>query len=119
MSETADIVLFETDSRGVATVTLNRPQVHNAFNDAVIARLSAIWTELAGRGDVRVVVLTGAGKRFSAGGDLDWMRKAGQATPEPTRLSTLTPARLLKGLYDLPQATLALEIGHASGKESG
>src|SRR3546814_3965826 len=82
MSETADIVLFETDSRGVATVTLNRPQVHNAFNDAVIARLSAIWTELAGRGDVRVVVLKGAGKSFSAGGDLDWMRKAGQATPE-------------------------------------
>src|SRR3546814_7296605 len=88
MSETADIFLFETDSRGVATVTLNRPQVHNAFNDAVIARLSAIWSELASRSDIRVVVLKGSGKSFSAGGDLDWMRKAGQATPEENRLST-------------------------------
>ncbi|MFC3678224.1 enoyl-CoA hydratase-related protein [Ferrovibrio xuzhouensis] len=111
MSETADVVLFETDSRGVATVTLNRPQVHNAFNDEVIARLAAIWSDLASRSDIRVVVLKGSGKSFSAGGDLDWMRKAGKATPEQNRLSTLTLARMLKGLNDLPQATLALVHG--------
>ena len=119
MSETADIVLFETDSRGVATVTLNRPQVHNAFNDAVIERLAAIWSELAARSDIRVVVLKGAGKSFSAGGDLDWMRKAGQATPEQNRVSTLTLARMLKGLNDLPQATLALVHGNCMAGGTG
>ena len=119
MSETADIVLFETDSRGVATVTLNRPQVHNAFNDDVIVRLAGIWTELAGRTDIRIVVLKGAGKSFSAGGDLDWMRKAGKATAEENRRSTLTLARMLKGLNDLPQATLALVHGNCMAGGTG
>lgn len=119
MSEKTDIVLFETDSRGVATVTLNRPQVHNAFNDEVIARLAGIWAELAGRGDIRVVVLKGAGKSFSAGGDLDWMRKSGQATPEQNRASTLQMARMLKGLNDLPQATLALVHGNCMAGGTG
>ncbi|MEK9969116.1 MAG: enoyl-CoA hydratase-related protein, partial [Ferrovibrio sp.] len=101
---TDQIVLLDIDARGVATVTLNRPQVHNAFNDDVIATLTKIWDKLAGRADVRVVVMKGAGKSFSAGGDLDWMRKAGQATPEQNRASTMNMARMLKKLNDLPQA---------------
>lgn len=62
MSEMQELVLLEIDIRGVATVTLNRPHIHNAFNDDVVRRLGAIWADLAGRGDVRVVVLRGAGK---------------------------------------------------------
>lgn len=119
MSESADIVLFEADARGVATVTLNRPQIHNAFNDDVVRRLSGIWTELAGRKDIRVVVLKGAGKSFSAGGDLDWMRKSGQASPEQNRASTMNMARMLKGLNDLPQATLALVHGNCMAGGTG
>jgi len=119
MSASADIVLFETDSRGVATVTLNRPQIHNAFNDDVVQKLSAIWTDLAGRADIRVVVLKGAGKSFSAGGDLDWMRRSGQATPEQNRASTLNMARMLKGLNDLPQATVALVHGNCMAGGTG
>lgn len=116
---TDQIVLLEIDGRGVATVTLNRPQIHNAFNDDVINTLSRIWDDLAGRTDVRVVVLRGAGKSFSAGGDLDWMRKSGQATPEQNRASTMNMARMLKKLNDLPQATLALVHGNCMAGGTG
>ncbi|WP_341704094.1 enoyl-CoA hydratase-related protein [Ferrovibrio sp.] len=119
MTDGSDIVLFETDSRGVATVTLNRPQIHNAFNDDVVQRLAAIWSDLAARTDIRVVVLKGAGKSFSAGGDLDWMRKSGQATAEQNRASTMNMARMLKGLNDLPQATLALVHGNCMAGGTG
>lgn len=119
MSETQELVLLEIDPRGVATVTLNRPHIHNAFNDDVVQRLGAIWADLASRKDVRVVVLRGAGKSFSAGGDLDWMRKSGQATPEQNRASTLNMARMLKQLNDLPQAVLALVQGNCMAGGTG
>lgn len=119
MTDPLDIVLFECDARSVATVTLNRPQIHNAFNDDVVQRLSGIWTDLASRKDVRVVMLKGAGKSFSAGGDLDWMRKSGQASPEQNRASTMNMARMLKGLNDLPQATLALVHGNCMAGGTG
>lgn len=114
-----EIVLLDIDGRGVATVTLNRPQVHNAFNDDVILALSRIWNDLAARSDVRVVVLRGNGKSFSAGGDLDWMRKSGQATPEQNRASTMNMARMLKKLNDLPQAVLALVHGNCMAGGTG
>lgn len=119
MSETQELVLLEIDPRGVATVTLNRPHIHNAFNDDVVQRLGAIWADLASRKDVRVVVLRGAGKSFSAGGDLDWMRRSGQATPEQNRASTLNMARMLKNLNDLPQAVLALVQGNCMAGGTG
>lgn len=119
MSESQEVVLLETDRRGVATVTLNRPQIHNAFNDEVVQRLLAIWDQLAGQSDIRVVVIRGAGKSFSAGGDLDWMRKSGQATPEQNRASTMNMARMLKRLHDLPQATLALVQGNCMAGGTG
>lgn len=113
------IVLLDIDPRGVATVTLNRPQIHNAFNDDVILTLTRIWDDLAGRSNVRVVVMKGAGKSFSAGGDLDWMRKSGQATPEQNRASTMNMARMLKKLNDLPQATVALVHGNCMAGGTG
>lgn len=119
MSETQELVLLEIDPRGVATVTLNRPHIHNAFNDDVVQRLGGIWADLGSRKDVRVVVLRGAGKSFSAGGDLDWMRKSGQATPEQNRASTLNMARMLKSLNDLPQAVLALVQGNCMAGGTG
>lgn len=117
MSE--DLVLLDIDNRGVATVTLNRPQIHNAFNDDVVLRLTQIWDKLAADAKVRVVVLKGNGKSFSAGGDLDWMRKSGQATPEQNRTSTMNMARMLKKLNDLPQAVLALVHGNCMAGGTG
>ena len=116
---TDELVLLDIDGRGVATVTLNRPQIHNAFNDDVVSRLTRIWDRLAGDAAVRVVVLKGAGKSFSAGGDLDWMRKSGQATAEQNRASTMNMAYMLKKLNDLPQATLALVHGNCMAGGTG
>src|SRR3546814_795579 len=72
---TESILLTEIDGRGVARVTLNRPEVHNAFNDALIAELKAAFDRLAADAAVRVVVLAGNGKSFSAGADLNWMKR--------------------------------------------
>lgn len=60
--------------RGVGTVTLSRPAVHNAFNPDMIGELSAAFAELGQDGSVRVIVLTGEGRSFSAGADLNWMK---------------------------------------------
>lgn len=119
MSDPTDLVLLHTDARGVATVTLNRPQIHNAFNDDVIARLSDIFAQLAASAGTRVVVFRGAGKSFSAGGDLDWMRKSGQATREQNFASTLKMAGMLKALNELPQATVALVHGNCMAGGTG
>lgn len=110
---TDDMILTESDSRGVATVTLNRPEVHNALNDEVIAALCDIFDDFAGRDDVRAVVLTGRGKSFSAGADLDWMRRmAGNSVEE-----NLADAKVMAGMFDklntLPMPTIAKVQGSA------
>src|SRR5690242_14786848 len=69
----ADTILLEREGSR-ATLTLNRPQVHNAFDDALIADLTAALESLATDSAVRAVVVTGAGATFSAGADLNWMR---------------------------------------------
>ncbi|MBV8602864.1 MAG: enoyl-CoA hydratase/isomerase family protein [Candidatus Eremiobacteraeota bacterium] len=69
----------------VARVTLSRPDVRNAFNAALIAELRAIFEELDGRDDVRVAVLCGEGKVFSAGADIGWMRASLELTKEENR----------------------------------
>jgi len=114
-----ELVLFDVDVRGVASVTLNRPAVHNCFNDQVIERLLAIFTEIKGRSDIRVVVIRGEGKSFSAGGDLDWMRRSGQQDYATNLAQTLVLAQLFKTLNDLPQATVALVQGNCMAGGTG
>jgi methylglutaconyl-CoA hydratase len=81
MSEPA--ILVSTDARGVATLTLNRPAIHNAFDDRLIAELTHALRRVERDAAVRLVVLTGAGQSFSAGGDLNWMqRMAGYSDAE-------------------------------------
>ena len=70
-----DHVLTELREDGVATVTLNRAEVHNAFNDVVIADLTGVLRRLGDDGAVRAVVLRAEGKSFSAGADLGWMQR--------------------------------------------
>lgn len=114
-----DIVLFEVEPRGVARITLNRPEVHNAFNAQVIERLGALWAEIAGRRDIRVVVIRGNGKSFCAGGDLDWMRKSGQQDRAANLAETMVLAGMLKGLNELPQATVSLLHGNCMAGGTG
>ncbi len=65
----------DIDARGVATVTLTRPELHNAFNDDLISELITCFKTLEGDSKVRLIVLTGEGKSFCAGADLNWMKR--------------------------------------------
>lgn len=104
-----------TDRRGVATLTLSRPEVHNAFNDRVIAALTATFGTLAADDAVRMLVLTGAGASFSAGGDLDWMRSMTRYTEDENRRDGLALAQMLDALDRFPKPTVARVNGAALG----
>lgn len=103
------------DHRGVATVTLNRPQVRNAFNDVLIAELTILLGRLATDPAVRVVVLTGAGETFSSGGDLNWMRSMVAFSAAENQADALRLAQLLETLDRLSKPTLARVNGGAFG----
>jgi methylglutaconyl-CoA hydratase len=108
-------VLLEVDRRGVATVTLNRPEVHNAFDAALVLRLTDVLVELKTRRDVRVVVLTGAGRSFSAGADVNWMRSMAACSEEENFEDALQLADLMALLDSMPLPTVAIVNGHAYG----
>jgi len=112
MSET---VLISIDERGVARLTLNRPEVHNAFDDALIAELTKAFQRLADDADVRVIVITANGKSFSAGGDLNWMRRTAAYSFEENLSDAEGLAAMLKALNELPKPTVALVQGAAYG----
>jgi methylglutaconyl-CoA hydratase len=113
-------VLLDVTRGGAAVITLNRPDKHNAFNADIIARLSDIFETLrANTDEVRIVFLRGAGKSFSAGADLEWMKAAADWTHEDNVEDALGLARMLHRLYDLPQTTVALVQGAAMGGGAG
>lgn len=108
-------VTTDIDPRGVATVTLNRPAVHNAFDDDLITRLDGILDTLAGDPAVRVVALAANGKSFSAGADLTWMRRVADYTHDQNLADAKRLAGMLRRLAHLPKPTLALVQGAAFG----
>ena len=110
-----DPVLIEIDARGVASIVLNRPEVHNAFDDVLIARLSEALHELAANDAVRVVKVTGNGKSFSAGADLNWMKRMAEFTPEENLEDARRVAKMFHSLATLPQPTIAVVHGNAFG----
>ncbi|WP_228158384.1 enoyl-CoA hydratase-related protein, partial [Acinetobacter baumannii] len=85
----------------VAYVWLNRPELHNAFNTTVIEELHACFKQINTRDDIRVVVLAGRGKSFSAGADLNWMKQAGQASSAENEADALKLAQMLDALATL------------------
>src|SRR5579871_5643998 len=90
---TESVVLSDIDGRGVATVTLNRPAVNNAYNDAVIEGLARAFAGFSANPNVRVVVLRGNGKHFQAGADLGFLRElAGKPLEAGLTFSRLTVA---------------------------
>ena len=92
---------------GVATVTLNRPEVRNAFNDEVIAELTAAFLALAARDDVRAVVLAANGPAFCAGADLHWMKRMASYSREENLADARGLARMLEVIYACPKPTVA------------
>lgn len=103
----------------VATVWINRAELHNAFNTTVIEELQHCFTALNTRDDVRVVVLAGRGKSFSAGADLNWMKQAGQASQAENQADALKLAKMLQSLATLKQPTIARVHGIAFGGGMG
>lgn len=98
---------------GVTTVTINRPEVRNAFNDEVITELTAVLHELGKRSEVRCIVLAGNGPAFCAGGDLNWMKSIAGYTREQNLQDASGLARMLEVLDTCPQPTVARVHGDA------
>ncbi|MDR1967653.1 MAG: enoyl-CoA hydratase/isomerase family protein, partial [Burkholderiaceae bacterium] len=91
----------------VARVTLNRPDVRNAFNDEVIAELADAFTRLGESADVRAIVLMANGPAFCAGADLNWMRRMADYTREDNVQDAEKLAFMLRTLYECPKPTVA------------
>lgn len=108
-------VLAVTDRRGVATITLNRPDKHNAFNAEMIADLTAALQDAGRDPRVRVVVLSGAGKSFSAGADLNWMKSMAAYSENENLDDSLKLAELMQVLDNLAKPTVARVNGHVFG----
>jgi methylglutaconyl-CoA hydratase len=104
-----------TIERQVARVVLNRPDVHNAFDDALIVELTTMLAALDADPSVRAVVLTGAGASFSAGADLNWMRRMAQAGEAENRADAERLATLMRTLNFLSKPTIARVNGAAYG----
>jgi len=104
---------------GSARITLNRPEIHNAFDDRLIAELTAALAALAHDDAVRVVVLTGSGKSFSAGADLNWMRRTSTYGEAENLADAKALAKLMATLNELPKPTIARVNGAALGGGTG
>jgi methylglutaconyl-CoA hydratase len=112
---TEEFFLTERRGGGVVWLTLNRPEVHNAFDDRLIAALTDELEALGRDESVRVLVLAGAGKSFSAGADLNWMRRTATYTQDENLADAKALARLMSTLDRLPKATIARVNGAALG----
>ncbi|MDD3937597.1 enoyl-CoA hydratase-related protein [Rhodoferax sp.] len=100
---------------GVAQVTMSRPAVFNAFDEVMIAELDAVFAELGADPAVRVIVIAGEGKHFSAGADLQWMQRASTASREWNLNDARRFASMLSRIETCPKPTLAQVQGAALG----
>ena len=104
---------------GVATLTLNRPEVHNAFDEALIAQLTEAFTAAINETSVRAVVLRANGKSFSAGADLNWMKRMAGFSEAENLADAKRLAELLRVIDTCPKPTIARVHGHAFAGATG
>ncbi|GHA04018.1 enoyl-CoA hydratase-related protein [Oceanisphaera arctica] len=112
-------VQLEERSPGVWELTLNRPERHNAFDERLIAAMSERLEQAAHQSGLRVLVLRGTGKHFSAGADLNWMQRAATLDETQNLADARQLAQLLRQLDNFPSPTLALVQGAAYGGALG
>jgi methylglutaconyl-CoA hydratase len=108
-------ILLETDARGIAHVTLNRPARGNAYDGAMLAALTEGLAQLAGNPALRALVIRGAGKHFQAGADLDWQLGLTEAPPAEAFAASMATTRAMQALNEFPCPTFALVRGACFG----
>lgn len=107
-------VLFEVDGP-IGIVTLNNPERHNAFDDVLIADLTSAFRSLDANSDVRIVILSAIGKSFSAGADLNWMKRMSTYSEEENFRDAMALGDLMRTLHRLSKPTIARVQGAAYG----
>ncbi len=115
IADPSDLVHLDVTTDGIAYVTLNRPAVHNCFNEDVIARLADIFDDVGRQDGVRAVVLRANGKSFSAGADLEWMQRAAHFTEDQNEEDAQGLAAMMGALDTCPKPTIACVQGAAYG----
>lgn len=108
-------VLLDIDPSGVATVTLNRPEVGNAYNAAMLDALIQGLTQLGADPAIRCLVIRGAGKHFQAGADIKWLGEVARCPPAENYAASVATTRALQLLNEFPRPTIALVHGACFG----
>jgi methylglutaconyl-CoA hydratase len=111
-------VIWRVDERGVAYITLNRPQVYNAYNGDLIAALLTAFDKLA-REPLRLAVIAGAGRNFQVGADVKWLDTVRRASPQDNLRASRMTAEAIQRLNTLPIPTIALVQGACFGGGTG
>jgi methylglutaconyl-CoA hydratase len=115
----ADRYLLATDARGIATLTLNRPEVANAYDEDLLRALTSALEALGKDDAVRALVIRGAGKHFQAGADLNWLNRLSRQGPDENYIASIITVRFSKVLNELPKPTIAVVHGACFGGGCG
>ena len=119
MSEALNISIDQSElgkaGRGVGYITLTRPEIHNAFDDKLIGELTEAFTAMENNAEVEVVVLRAEGKSFSAGADLNWMRRMADYSWEENYQDSQALATLMNTIYSMSKTTVCQVQGAAFG----
>lgn len=110
---------FEINAINVAVVTLNRPNIHNAFDEITIAELMSVFDIVNDDNNIRALILRASGKTFSAGADINWMKKMASYSQSENEADALQLGRMLHKLYTLNKPTIARVQGAAYGGALG
>lgn len=106
---------IERDARGVALIAMNRPEVHNAFDEAMIREVIEAFRDLGCDDSVRVIIVAAEGKSFCAGADLNWMKRASEYDEDQNREDAGELALMLNAIYACPKPVIARVQGNAFG----
>src|SRR5690349_19382992 len=113
------LVLLDIDARGVATATLNRPELGNAYNEEMLGELIAGLQRLSPDPAVRALVLRGAGRHFQAGADINWLARATRYPPDENYAASMATTRAMRLLNEFPKPTVAVVQGACFGGGCG
>lgn len=108
-------VLLDIDARGVAHVTLNRPEVGNAYDEGLLAALIDGLIRLEADPAIRALVIRGAGKHFQAGADINWLGRAADYPPDRAFAASMATTRAMQLLNEFPRPTIAIITGACFG----